>query len=54
MEPEIVPPVPPDDPNYGVPSDHNVPVVTPISRHDQKRIRGTVPSLPTRWNVEVW
>ena len=39
MEPEIVPPVLPDNPNYGAPSDHKVPVATPLSRHDQNSVR---------------
>ena len=39
LEPVIVPPVPPDDPNCGVPSDHDVPVATPIHRHDQNVVK---------------
>ena len=31
LPPIVVPPVAPDDPNIGVPSDHSVPIATPIS-----------------------
>ena len=34
-EPQIVPPVPPDDPNKGAPSDHSVPVAWPVSNQTQ-------------------
>ena len=34
LPPVVVPPVNPDDPNKGAPSDHSVPIATPISRHD--------------------
>ena len=35
LPPIVVPPVAPDDPLKGVPSDHSVPIATPISRNSQ-------------------
>ena len=36
--PVVVPPVQPDDPNHGVPSDHSIPVATPLSNSDSIKI----------------
>ena len=35
LPPVVVPPVAPDDPKNGVPSDHWMPIATPMSRNDQ-------------------
>ena len=37
IEPKIIPPVPVDDPNRGVPSDHNGVLAVPISNQESKR-----------------
>ena len=43
--PVIVPPVPPDDPTCGVPSDHSTPVATPLALDSTRRSH----EYTTRW-----
>ena len=44
--PEIAPPVPPDDPACGVPSDHSTPIATPLALDSTRQVHEYV----TRWS----